>query len=186
MLEPVAHQVERPEFIPVEKMMEFIRSGTSFTHKMIFGILATAGLRISELLNLRKKDVSGRVLTLRYPKSGLSEEKAVIPSKLAAELKYYMRNHAEEQKVIPLSEKAVFNAVKNHGSSMGLDLNPHALRKWCASYWERKGEIGMVNYVLRHNSAKLRDRYVAPLSIEEVVGKQEMMEEELFRKEMGQ
>jgi len=186
LLEPVAHQVERPEFIPVEKMMEFIRSGTSFTHKMIFGILATAGLRISELLNLRKKDVSGRVLTLRYPKSGLSEEKAVIPSKLAAELKYYMRNHAEEQKVIPLSEKAVFNAVKNHGSSMGLDLNPHALRKWCASYWERKGEIGMVNYVLRHNSAKLRDRYVAPLSIEEVVGKQEMMEEELFRKEMGQ
>src|SRR4030042_2273425 len=52
LLEPVAHQVERPEFIPVEKMREFIRSGTSFTHKMIFGILATGGLRISELLNL--------------------------------------------------------------------------------------------------------------------------------------
>ena len=112
--------------------------------------------------------------------SGLREEKAVIPSKLAAELKYYMRNHAEEQKVIPLSEKAVFNAVKDHGLSLGLDLNPHALRKWCASYWERKGEIGMVNFVLRHNSTILKDRYVAPLSIEEVKGKQEIMEEELF------
>ena len=117
--------------------------------------------------------------------SGLSEEKAVIPSKLAAELKYYMRNHTEEQKVIPLSEKAVFNAVKNHGLYLGLDFNPHALRKWSASYWERKGEIGMVNYVLRHSSAKLRDRYVAPLSIEEVMEKQEIMEKELFGKEMA-
>jgi integrase len=182
LLEPVAHQIERPEFIPVEKMIEFIRSGTTFTHKIIFAILATAGLRISELLNLRKKDVSSRVLTLRYPKSGLREERAVIPSKLAVELKFYMRNHTEEQKVIPLSEKAVFNAVKNHGLCSGLDLNPHSLRKWCASYWERKGEIGMVNYVLRHNSPSLRERYVAPLSIEEVMGKQEIMEEELFER----
>jgi integrase len=182
LLEPVAHQVERPEFIPVEKMREFIESGTSFTHKMIFGILSTAGLRISELLNLREKDISGRVITLRYPKSGLKAEKAVIPQKLASELKFYIRNHSEEQKVIPLSEKAVFNAVKNHGLSLGLNLNPHALRKWCASYWERKGEIGMVNYVLRHNSEKLRDRYVAPLTIKEVTTKQEIIEKELFER----
>jgi len=105
-------------------MRKFIGSGTSFTHRIIFGILATAGLRISELLNLRKKDISGRVLTLRYPKSGLKEERALIPSKVAVELKYYMRNHAEEQKVIPLAGKAVFNAVKNHRLSLGLDLNP--------------------------------------------------------------
>jgi integrase len=65
---------------------------------------------------------------------------------------------------------------------LGLDLNPHALRKWCASYWERKGEIGMVNFVLRHNSTKLKDRYVAPLMVEEVTGKQEIMEEELFER----
>jgi len=84
--------------------------------------------------------------------------------------------HSLKQKVIPISEKAVFNAAKDHGSSMGLDLNPHALRKWCASYWERKGEIGMVNFVLRHNSTKLKDRYVAPLLVEEVTGKQDIME----------
>ena len=120
------------------------------------------------------------MLTLRYPKSGLKEEKAVIPSKLAVDLKFYMRNHTEEQKVIPLSEKTVFNAVKDHGLSMGHDLNPHALRKWCT--WERKGEIGMINFVLRHNSTKLKDRYVAPLTIKEVMTKQEIMENELLER----
>ena len=40
----------------------------------------------------------------------------------------------------------------------------------------RKGEIGMVNFVLRHNSTKLKDRYVAPLLVEEVTGKQDIME----------
>jgi integrase len=174
--------VERPEFMPVEKMREFIRSGTSFTHRIIFGILATAGLRISELLNLKKKDISGRVLTLRYPKSGLKEEKAVIPSKLAVELKFYMRNHAEGQKAISLSEKAVFNAVKNSGLSLGLDLNPHGLRKWCITYWSRKGDHGMVNFVSRHKTVNLENRYVAPLNVEEVLGKQEIMKEELFER----
>jgi len=43
-------------------------------------------------------------------------------------------------------------------------------------------KVAMVNYMLRHNSAKLRDRYVAPLSIEEAVEKQEIMEKELFGK----
>jgi integrase len=182
LLEPVAHQVERPEFIPVEKMKEFISSAPTFTHRIVFGILATAGLRISELLKLRKMDVSGRVLTLRYPKSGLKEETAVIPARIAAELRFYMRNHTEAQRVIPLAEKAVFNAVRNHGSSLGLDLNPHALRKWTASYWERKGEEGMVNFVLRHSSVNLRGRYVSPLTVEEVIGKLETLENELCPK----
>jgi hypothetical protein len=66
--------------------------------------------------------------------------------------------------------------------SLGLDLNPHALRKWCASYWERKGEMGMVNFVLRYNSAKLKDRYLAPLTIKEVKRKQQTVEKELFEK----
>lgn len=35
----------------------------------------------------------------------------------------------------------------------------------------------MVNFVLRHNSTKLKDRYVAPLFIEEAMEEQEIMEE---------
>jgi hypothetical protein len=93
-----------------------------------------------------------------------------------------MRNYAEEQRVISFSEKNVFNAVKDHGLSLGLDLNPHALRNWCVSYWERKGEVGMVDFVLRHNSTKLKDSYAAPLMVEEVMGKQKIMEEELFER----
>ncbi len=76
----------------------------------------------------------------------------------------------------------IFNAVRKYGSSLGLDLNPHALRKWCASYWTRKGEDGMVNFVLIHGSVNLKGRYVAPLTAEEVMGKQEIMENELIGK----
>jgi integrase len=71
-------------------MKKFIGSGDSFTHKLIFGMLATSGMRISELLKLRKEVISRRVLTLRYLKSGLKEEKAVIPQKLASKLKFYI------------------------------------------------------------------------------------------------
>jgi hypothetical protein len=56
------------------------------------------------------------------------------------------------------------------------------LRKWCASHWERKGEEGMVNFVLRHSSVNLKGRYVAPLTVEEVMEKQEILEKELYPK----
>jgi len=93
-----------------------------------------------------------------------------------------MRNHAGEEKVIPLSEKAVFNAVKNHGLSLGLDLNPHALKKWCITYWSRKEEQAMVNFVSRHKTVNLESRYVAPLTVDETIEIQKIMEEEPFER----
>src|SRR4030042_2235216 len=112
--------------------------------------------------------------------SGMKEEKAVIPQKLAVDLKYYLSNHTEEKKVISLSEKAVFNAVKNHGLSLGLDLNPHALRKWCITFWSRKGDQAMLNFVSRHRTVNLEGRYVAPLTVDEAIEKQRIMEDDLF------
>jgi hypothetical protein len=38
----------------------------------------------------------------------------------------------------------------------------------------------MLNFVLRHSSVNLKGRYVAPLSVEEAMEKQEILERELY------
>lgn len=126
---------------------------------------------------IRKCDIEGRILKLRAhadyrPKSGKSEEIAVIPQTIAC--------RPEKGYIIPVTEIAISKAIASHGKQAGLNLNPHKLRKWCTSYWERKNEPGMVNFVLRHSAVNLKDRYIAPLSIEEVMEKQEIIEGELF------
>lgn len=186
LLDPIEYTPEKPEWIPVEAMGKLIESAKREHHYIAFSILTTSGLRINDLMNLRKCDVDGRILKLRMhgdyrPKSGKKEETAVIPQIVADRLALFLADRKEKDNIIPVTEIAIYKAVSSHGKALGLDIGPHSLRKWIASYWERKGEYGMVSFVLRHSATKLRDRYVAPLTTEEAMAKQELMEKELFK-----
>jgi integrase len=165
-------------------MRLFLQSATERHHWLAFAIMLTSGVRINDLMNLRKQDVEGRILHLRMhddyrPKSGKLEEIAVIPETVSVKLQSQLVGH-KDRLIIPVKEITIFKAVKSHGKRFKLDINNHYLRKWAASYWERKNEFGMVNFLLRHSATQLRDRYVAPLNIQEVMDKQEILEKELL------
>lgn len=185
LLDAVEYRPEPPGWIPTETIKKFIDGAKREHHWLAFSIMATAGLRINDLMNLRRMDIDGRVLHLRShgsyrPKSGKKEEIAVIPAKVAERLSQFVRDMKEKERIIPVTEIAIFKAVQAHGKALGLDIGNHSLRKWCASYYARKNEPGMENFVLRHSASKLRDRYVAPLTIEEAIDKQVVMEGELY------
>jgi integrase len=185
LLDPVAHQVKQPVWMPVEMMRLFLQSATERHHWLAFAIMLTSGVRINDLMNLRKQDVEGRILRLRMhdtyrPKSGKLEEIAVIPETVSVRLQSQLAGKHKDSLIIPVKEITIFKAVKSHGKRFKMDINNHYLRKWAASYWERKNEFGMVHFVLRHSSINLKDRYIAPLNIQEVMDKQEILEKELL------
>lgn len=185
LLDPVEYIPEKPEWIPIETMKGFLSSARKEHHWLAFSILLTAGIRVNDLMHLRKCDIEGRVLRMRIhggyrPKSGRREEIAVIPTTVAVRLTAYTKGKPDKANIIPVTEIAIFKAVQSHGKKVGIDIGNHSLRKWCASYWERKNEAGMVKFVLRHAGTSLRDRYVALPTIEEVMEKQEVMEKEVF------
>lgn len=190
---------QRPEFIPIEKMREFLATMVDETHWLATAILMTAGLRISELIGdnrggkpgLLRKDVNGRALTIHNPKSGRREEVAVIPGWVAERLAQRLNNLGPGDKVFPVSYSTVYDVILTHAAWVGLDLRPHYLRKWAASFWSRHHEHALANFILRHSQTKINDatlittlgaRYIAPLSVEEVMEKQDrLMGAELFR-----
>lgn len=186
LLDSLPSMIIRPDFIPVEIMRQFLSGAKREHHWLAFSILATSGLRINDLMNLRKCDIEeGRVLHLREhdfyrPKSGKTEEFAVIPGIVANRLIQYLNGKNDNEIFIPVSEIAISKAITTHGKQLGIDISPHSLRKWCATYWDRKGEEGMQNFILRHSAVKLQDRYIAPLTIEEVIEKQNIMEMDLW------
>jgi integrase len=180
LLDAVHHEVERPSFASVTFMkhaLARLHARGSAVERIVFEVLLTSGLRISELLKLVKCDITGRTLRLRDPKSGQKVEHAVVPSTVAKLLATYTANMDDTDTVVPVSEKTAFNIVKN---STRQSMGPHDLRKWCMSYWSRKGEDGMMNFVSRHKHVTLTGRYVAPLSTKEAMGKQDILEEELY------
>jgi integrase len=146
-------------------------------HWLWMSILASAGLRVSELLKLRACDVNGRVLTLIEPKSGRDEEYAVLSDAVVKRLHCYMSTGdiAGNDRIWPTTlQGTVYKMLKRRGEWVGLKIGTHSFRKWCATTYDRYGEYGMRRYVLRHSSVKdnlssLESRYVAILSNEEAM-----------------
>lgn len=174
----------RPEFIPVEKIMKFLATARKEDHWLVFAILMTSGMRVSELIGdrraakpgLLKRDVEGRVLTILNPKSGREKELAVIPEWVAERLHEHIKDLEPNERVISLSYSTVYDVVTTHAGWVGPKFSPHYLRKWTASFWERQGEHSMVSFVLRHSGGgleSLTSRYVATMSHEEVIEKQD-------------
>jgi integrase len=179
LLDPIHATVKTAELIETDTIRNLLKSATNERQWLMFAILATAGLRVSEMLGLRKSEVNGRVLTLHGMdggglKSGNAEEIAVIPQYVARRLERYAKAFEPEDRLFDIQRVAVFKALKVRRQ------NPHALRKWCITYWNRKGREDMVQFVSRHSKTTLRDRYVAPLTPQEAVRKQDIMEKELF------
>lgn len=183
---------ERPEFVPIERMKEFLATMKDERHYLITAILMTAGLRVSELIGdkragkpgLLKKDVNGRVLALSNTKSGRKGEVAVIPSWVSERLNLFLQNLGPEDKIFSISYATLHGVIRTHGKWVGLDLSPHYMRKWIATYWSRLGEYSMTNFILRHATTKVNEaalitslgaRYVAPLSPQEVMEKQDRL-----------
>jgi integrase len=174
LLDPIHHTVKTPEFVETKAIKALIESAIDERQWLMFAILATAGLRISELLSLKKGDVNGRVLTLHETKSGNETEIAVIPEIVAKRLAQYGSDFEPEERLFALCRSAVYKALRARGQ------NPHGLRKWCMTDWDRRKEEAMVAFVSRHSRTTLRDRYVAPLTPEEAMRKQRVIEKELW------
>lgn len=174
-------QIERPDDIPDKTIKMFLRSFKGREElRMIVTILTTSGMRVSELVgdsgagkfSILKKDVRGRIIEIRDPKSGRRGEIAVIPEWLSEEFTEYCKYLYDDDKVFHISYDAVYDACKRHGKMVGLDnFTPHNLRKWIASFWNKKDEYSCKDFVLRH-SLKLDDRYLS-LSPKMVMEKQD-------------
>ena len=118
--------------------------------------MARGGMKIGEVLNLTPRDVEDRKLTIRDPKSGRPLEVVFIPKKVADRLNQYIRDKGIEpdQRIFPITYAAARIVVKKAGKLVGINLNPHDLRRHAATYASRAGvPIEIVSkIILRHTN----------------------------------
>lgn len=171
---------KKHEFVAIDKMKALLNSFKQPNHWLWFHILVTAGLRISELTELRPMDVSGRILTLGGGapcKSGrpFGEEEAVIPQAVADKLSAYMVRMGAEERIFKTSHANISALLDRRCVNLNMDhMSPHDLRRWIATYYYGQKEIAAVRFVLRHSSLEdgkgniildaLTGKYVMPLT----------------------
>jgi integrase/recombinase XerD len=161
-------QIIQWNILEKEVVDEIIFRTLNLRNRIMLELMARAGMRISEVLNLVPNDVDGRKITLRNPKSGKGKEMVYIPQKLSNRLQEYIQIKGidTEDRIFPISYPAARVMVKKAGSVVGVNLRPHDLRRFSATYASRCGTpIEIVSKViLRHANLSTTQRYLGKVS----------------------
>jgi integrase len=156
-----------------ETIDEIIFKTAKLRNRLMLELMARGGMRIGEVLTIRVRDVEGRKIMLRAPKSGREAEVVFIPQKVADRLKDYIRanNIDPDQRIFPLTYAGGREVVRRAGKLAGVTLKSHDLRRHAATYASRAGTpIEIVSKViLRHANLSTTQCYLGKVSDTEAV-----------------
>ncbi len=170
LLPSVKERRELPKVPSKEKIIEFLdfvkQEATGFGGKRdraVLELLYSSGLRISELSNLKWKDIDLGAMVLRVTGKGRKERLVPFGSEAALALREYLselrRNRILSEYVFlnkegrKISTRGLFNIIKKWSKKFGLPIHPHMLRHAFATHMLEMGAgIREVQEMLGHAS----------------------------------
>ena len=152
---------------------EVIFNSKNLRDRLVLELQSRCGARIGEVLNIRVKDVEGRKITVRNPKSGKDSEVIFMPEQVASRLRTYIqrRDLGEQDRVFNLCYSTARTMVNRLGKKVGIKVNPHDLRRHSATFASRNGmPLEIISKVLlRHQNLKTTQVYLGKVSDSEAI-----------------
>ncbi|MFC1841039.1 tyrosine-type recombinase/integrase, partial [Thermodesulfobacteriota bacterium] len=151
-----------------EVVDELIFRTVNLRDRVMLELMAKGGMRIGEVLKMRPSDILESKIILREPKSGRDVEYVFIPQKLAEKLREYVRTAgiSQEERIFPISYTTARKMVRNAGDVLNVNIKPHDLRRYAATYASRSGtplEI-VSKLIMRHSNISTTQRYLGKVS----------------------
>ena len=157
---------------------EIIYRSKKIRDRLILELQARCGMRIGEVLNLRVTDITDRKLMVRQPKSGKDIEVAFMTESIAKRLSEYVRGcqYDPESRIFPICYSSALSMVRKLGEKIGIQIRPHALRRYSATYASRNGvPLEVVSKILlRHQDLKTTQMYLGKITDTEAIRWMEM------------
>ncbi|MDV3103304.1 site-specific tyrosine recombinase/integron integrase [Thermococcus waiotapuensis] len=139
--------------------------------RVIFLLLYGAGLRVSEVCNLKKKDVDFErgFIVVRGGK-GAKDRVVPVPQSLLDEVKAYLSTRTDDSEYLivelrrgkrdRLSSKTVWYLLKRYGEKAGVRVTPHMLRHSFATHMLESGvDIRAIQELLGHSNLSTTQIY---------------------------
>lgn len=161
-----------PIFLTKEEMKKLFDAVENEKHLLILELLYSAGLRVSEVINLRKCDFEfERGIGWVRKGKGMKDRPFIIAKLLEQKLKDYIKKNCNEINSFlflgynnrVLSVRSVQEIVKRAAKKAGINKNihPHSLRHSYATHLIENGyDVNTIQPLLGHNNAETTMRYV--------------------------
>ncbi len=163
-----------PSFVTVDEAFELIDGITkedfiSRRNKAIFDFLYSAGLRVSEVVNLKVEQINFQSRLIRVMGKGKKERIIPLGEKALDSLKSYMeererKGFGDKEYLFlnirgnKLSTRMVENYIKKYGKK---DITPHSLRHSFATHLLESGaDLRSIQKLLGHESLSTTQKYL--------------------------
>jgi len=157
-----------PEILTKEEIKKMIESTSNIKHRLILKVLYGCGLRVGELVTLKKEDmnINEGLLHIRLAK-GKKDRFVKIPLSLIEELKAYSMLLNEEilfpsNRGGKLTKKTIGKIVENSAKNAGIikEVYPHLLRHSFATHLLEQGtDLRVIQKLLGHSDIKTTQIY---------------------------
>jgi len=166
---PKKEKEKLPTVLSVEEVQRLLKSITNLKHKAILTTIYSAGLRISELINLKISDIqSDRALILIRDAKGGKDRNSILGKKTLEILREYYIQYKPEtylfegQKGNKYSVTSIRNIFKKalKNGKINKEATVHTLRHSFATHLLEKGtNLRYIQTLLGHSSPKTTEIY---------------------------
>lgn len=155
--------------IVLENMCDYLEK-TNERNLVLFQMGLYTGLRISDILKLRVRDVKNRkYITLKEKKTGKNKMIEINPV-LKRTLNHYCSDKDDKEFLIksrqgknsPLKRAQAYNIIKELGEEFGVeDLGTHTMRKTFGyHYYQKTKDVALLQKIFNHSSPAITLRYI--------------------------
>jgi len=165
-------KAKQDKFLPIEVTEEefniFLSKIPNLKHRIGFKLMYQSGLRVKEVVNLKKQDINLERLTIRVRGKGNKDRYTILSPETAVELKDYLKKlnrknlYVFQNKKTNLTVKTFQERLKKAISDSKLKyFTCHSLRSGFAINLVNKGiDIEIVRRLLGHSSIKTTQIYL--------------------------
>ena len=158
-----------PEVLDIKEIAKMLKLTTNIKHKTIIALLYSAGLRRSELLNMKITDIDAQrnIIFVRKGK-GAKDRQTILSQNLKKILEIYLSEYQPNKYLIEgatgnmYSGTSIERVVKNAAirAKINKNVTPHILRHSFATHLlENSTDIRYIQELLGHSSIKTTQKY---------------------------
>lgn len=153
-----------PQVLSTDEIQKMFNACTNLKHKVILSLLYACGLRVSELINLKWKDINrARMVINIIAGKGNKDRQVMLPDTLIPLLENYYRLYKpvtyviNGQSSLQYSDRSVLQLIKSIAHKAGINkrVYTHLLRHCSFTHLVEAGtDINIIQKLAGHNNVK--------------------------------
>jgi integrase/recombinase XerD len=151
-----------PVYLTQDEMEMLIKTAIAPRDSLMVKMLYATGVRVSELVSIRKRDIDFERGTIKVFGKGAKERAVLIPDALGQQLREYCEGLKDDDRLFELSVRTVERSIKALAKRAGIDkkVTPHKLRHSFATHMlQNGGNVVAIQKLLGHTSLNTTQIY---------------------------